>query len=271
MTTIAITGASGAVGRLLARELASDYDLILSDIVALPESENPGTRFVLADVADYEATLRALTGADAVIHLGGLSTESPFEDTLQANIIGTRNVFEASRELGIKRVVFPSSNQAVGFYPKQRDLPVDVTVRPSGWYGISKAFGESVGAYYADKFGLRVLIIRIGRHAPLPEDVRGLSIWISEEDLVQLVRIGLENPDIHYDIVYGVSDNLRGYFRNDRAYELGYRPISRSEDHVEHAYLHENDRSPIGPIGDRYIGGRLPARDFQGDPNRSGR
>ncbi len=271
MTTIAITGAAGAVGRLLTRELSSDYDLILSDIVPLPDGGDSGFPFHLTDVSDFDAVRRALDGADAVIHLGGLSSEASFEETLQANIVGTRNVFEASRQLGIERVVFPSSNQAVGFYRKQRDLGTDITVRPSGWYGVSKAFGESVGALYADKFGLRVFVIRIGRHAPLPENIRGLSIWISEEDLVQLVRIGLEHPDVHYEIVYGVSDDVRSYFRNDRAYELGYRPVSRAEDHVDHAYAHENDRPPIGPVGDRYIGGRLPAMDYVGDPNRSGR
>lgn len=269
MTKIAITGAAGTVGRLLADQLRADYDLRLSDVRPLPEGGQD--EFVVADLSDLDQAVAALDGADAVIHLGGISTEAPFEDILGPNIIGTRNVFEASRRLGIGRVVFPSSNQAIGFYLKNHPIGTDVTVRPSGWYGISKAFGEAVASYYADKFGLRVLVIRIGRHAEKPEDVRGLSLWISPRDLVQLVRIGLEHPGIHFDIVYGVSDNLRSYFRNDRAEELGYRPVDRAEDHVEHAYAHETDRPPIGSVGDRYIGGRLPARDYRGDPNRSGR
>ena len=142
----------------------------------------------------------------------------------QANIIGCYNLFEAARQAGVKRVVFASSNHAVGFYPRKRKIGTDVTVRPDSRYGVSKAFGEALGALYSDKHGMVVTCLRIGNVGPRPLDVRRLSIWISPEDLVQLFRIGLEHPDIRFDIVYGASDNAASWWDNSRARQLGYRP-----------------------------------------------
>lgn len=267
--TLLITGAAGVLGRKLFAALREDYEIRLTDIVPVSGLE-PGVDFVRADLSDSAQVDKAVEGVDAIIHLGGVSTEGSFEDILPASIVGTRNVFDAAARFGVTRVVFPSSNQAIGYYPAGRRLAVDVTMRPTGWYGVSKAFGEAVGALYADKYGLRVLVIRIGRHADQPENVRGLSLWLSLPDLVQLVRIGLEHEDIHFDIVYGISDNIRGYFDNERAEELGYRPESRAEDYVDHAYARQAER-PVNPFADRFVGGPLAALDYRGDPQRSGR
>ncbi len=103
--------------------------------------------------------------------------------------------------------MFASSNHAVGFYPRDQKIGVDVTVRPDSRYGVSKAFGEALGALYADKHGLRVTCMRIGNFDDAPVDKRRLSIWIKPDDLVQLIRIGLEHPDIRFEIFYGASDN----------------------------------------------------------------
>lgn len=270
MPTILITGAAGAIGRLLARSLSRDHALRLTDVRPLDDVP-PGAEFRLLDVADLAALREAARGAQAIIHLGGISTEADFDSILQTNIVGTRNVFEAARLEGVERVVFPSSNQVQGFYERSRRVGVEDPLRPSGWYGVSKAFGESVGALYADKFGLRVLAIRIGRYAPLPEDVRGLSIWIGDEDLVQLVRIGLEHPSLHFEIVYGVSDNARGWWDNRRAFELGYRPRLDAEDHRDHAFEAQRSRPPVSEVAARFTGARLTSVDYAGDPQRSGR
>ena len=163
----------------------------------------------------------AVKGADSVIHLGGHSVEGPWDTILQANIIGCYNLFEAARQAGVKRVVFASSNHAVGFYPRKRKIGTDVTVRPDSRYGVSKAFGEALGALYSDKHGMSVTCLRIGNVGPRPLDVRRLSIWISPEDIVQLIRIGLEHPDIRFEILYGASDNEAAWWDNSRA------PIAR--------------------------------------------
>jgi uronate dehydrogenase len=166
-------------------------------------------------------------------------------------------------------VVFASSNHAVGFYRRRRRIGVEALVRPDSRYGVSKAFGEALGAYYADKFGLRVLAIRIGNVGDRPIDERRLSIWIKPEDLAQLVRIGLEHPDLHYAVVYGVSDNARGFWDNEPAFRLGYRPGGRAEDHRDSA-LAAQAKLPPDPVGDLFQGGTFCSDEYAGDPGRSG-
>src|SRR6266568_373172 len=141
MPRILMTGAAGGIGTSLRKLLPPIYpDLVLSDLKAP------------ADLAQVEAICE---GVDGILHFGGYSVEGPWDGILQANIIGGYNLFEAARKKGVKRVVFASSNHAVGFYPRHHRIGTDVTPRPDGRYGVSKVFGEAVGALYADKLGYR--------------------------------------------------------------------------------------------------------------------
>jgi uronate dehydrogenase len=173
--------------------------------------------------------LRITKGVDAIIHLGGYSVEGPWDAIHAANITGCYNVIEAARRNGVPRFIFASSNHAVGFYPRGEILDHRVPVRPDGRYGLSKAFGEALGSLYADKYGLRVFCMRIGNVHPFPQDKRRLSIWISPRDFAQLVSIGIEHPDVRFEIVYGVSGNARTFYDNSNAARLGYRPVDDSE------------------------------------------
>ena len=169
---------------------------------------------------------------NGIIHLGAFSIENDWDTILQANIIGTYNLFEAARLEGVKRVVFASSNHVMGFYPRSDIIPTDKTVRPDTRYGLSKAFGEATASLYAEKYGAEVLSIRIGNVVPKPVHRRLLAIWLSPRDLVQLIRIGVETPGIRHEIVYGASDNKRSWWDNSNATRLGYRPQDRSEDYA---------------------------------------
>jgi uronate dehydrogenase len=232
MKKILLTGAAGGVGAFLWAELAGVYELRLSDLVA-PDQLGPSDEFVQADLTDLASVRKVVAGVDGVIHLGGYSVEGDWESILNANIIGARNLFEAARLEGVKRIVFASSNHAMGFYGRDETIDHTLPPRPDGRYGLSKAFGESLGRLYADKYGVEVLCIRIGNVAMEPMDVRRLSIWISPRDLAQLVRIGLDHPDISHEIVYGMSDNKRTWWDNSNAARLGYAPQDRSEDFAE--------------------------------------
>ena len=228
MKTILMTGAAGGVGTLLRRELY-EYSLRLTDLKsvdALRDNED----FVTCDITDLGAVSEAVAGCDGIIHLGGISDESSWDDILNANIIGCRNVYEAARSAGVKRVIFASSNHAVGFYRRDQTIDVDVASKPDTRYGVSKVFGEAMGALYAYKYGVSSLSIRIGNVDHRPADVRRLAIWISPRDLAQLVRIGLESPNIDFEIVYGMSDNKRAWWDNANAMRLGYEPQDKSED-----------------------------------------
>jgi len=269
MKTVLLTGAAGGIGRRLRRLLAGVYpDFRLSDRGPITDL-GPGERFIAADLADIGQVERALEGVEGVIHLGAVSVERPWEEILPANIIGGYNLFEAARRQGVRRVVFASSNHVVGFYRRNRRIGTAALVRPDSRYGVSKAYGEALGAYYADKFGLRCLAIRIGNVDDHPVDLRRMSIWISPEDLVQLIRIGLEHPDLHYEVVYGASDNARGWWDNDAAFRLGYRPAGRSEDHRDSALAAQAKLAP-DPIADLFQGGGFCSDGFAGDLDRAG-
>jgi uronate dehydrogenase len=261
MKRVLITGASGGVGGHLRRLLDGVYpSLRLSDLKP-PKDLKPNEEFVAADIADLAATENIVEGVDGIVHLGGVSVEGDWESILRVNIVGLRNLYEAARKAGVKRVIFASSNHAVGMYPRRRKIGSDVTVRPDSRYGVSKAFGEALGALYADKHGIGVFNIRIGNVDLVPIDKRRLSIWVHPEDLAQLVRIGLEHPDIHFEIVYGASDNERSWWDNDAAHRLGYRPKHRAEDHRDKA-LEAQKKLPADPIGDYYQGGTFASAEF---------
>ena len=261
MPRVLLTGASGGVGAGLRTLLPAHYSqLRLSDLKA-PQDLRAEEEFVAADLADIAQVEHALDGIDGIVHMGAYSVEGPWDTILQSNIVGTYNLFEAARRKGVKRVVFASSNHVVGFYPRDQRIGVEVTALPDTRYGVSKAFGESLGAFYAYKFGLEVLCLRIGNVSDQPTNLRLASIWLKPEDLVQLIRIGLEHPDIRHEIFFGASDNDRSFWDNEPAFRYGYRPQGRAEDHAAEA-LAADAKLPPDPVGDWYEGGPYCSDEF---------
>jgi uronate dehydrogenase len=266
MKRILITGAAGDVGGHLRRELAGRYALRLSDIRPV-KNLVAGEEFIRGDCASLKDMLRAAKGVAAVVHLGGFSVEGPWEVILRANIVGAYNVFEAARRNGVRRIVFATSNHAVGFYRRDETIDHRVYPKPDSRYGVSKAFGEALGSLYADKYAMEVVCIRIGNLAPQPVDKRRLSIWISPRDLAQLVGIAIDRPDIHFEIVYGVSGNERSWYDNSNAERLGYRPQDDSEPWAEE--IVRKEKPGADPRTERFQGGTFVTAEHGGDPTRA--
>jgi uronate dehydrogenase len=266
MKKILITGAAGDVGGHLRRELAGRYALRLSDIrpVADLAAEE---EFIRGDCASLRDMLRATRGVDAVVHLGGFSVEGPWETILRANIVGTYNAFEAARRNGARRVVFASSNHAVGFYDRDETIDHRVYPRPDSRYGVSKVFGEALGSLYAHKYGMEVVCVRIGNVNPRPMDKRRLSIWLSPRDLAQLVSIAVDRPGVRFEIVYGVSGNRRSWYDNANAERLGYQPQDDSEPWAEEVL--SKTIPGADPRTDKYQGGPFVLAEDGGDPTRA--
>jgi uronate dehydrogenase len=268
MQRVLITGAAGGVGTRLRRLLKGVYPRIRWSDIRKPDDLAKDEEFVQADLADARAVEKMVEGVQGIVHLGGYSIEGPWETILQANIVGCHNVFEAARKAKVERIVFASSNHTVGFYPRRRKIGADVTLRPDTRYGVSKAFGEALGALYAYKHGLRVTCLRIGNVAEEPVDLRRMSIWLHPEDLVQLIRIGLEHPGIQFEVFFGASDNARAWWDNANAFRYGYQPKHRSEDHRDTA-LAAQAKLPKDPIGDWYEGGQFCSDEFDGGIERA--
>src|SRR5699024_5131632 len=160
---VLITGATAGVGSHLASTLPEKYALGLHG--RSPEKAPEGVELEIAELGEYQQVLALMDGIDTVVHMAGAaSPESSWDLVLEANLIGVRNVLEAAREAGVRRVVLASSNHAMGMYDRYEEWPVypDQLPRADSLYGVSKIFGEAIGRFYHDEHGLDVINLRIG-------------------------------------------------------------------------------------------------------------
>jgi uronate dehydrogenase len=260
--TVLLTGAAGGLGTLM-RDLlpAYGYELRLLDL--RPMEGEPDA--MVADLADKAAVREAVRGVDAIIHLAGISLEAPFEKILKANIEGTYNLYEAAREEGVPRIVFASSNHAVGFTPRPEGtaphdpgalIPIDTPRRPDTFYGLSKSFGEDLAQFYWDKHGLETVSVRIGSCFPEPTSVRMLSVWMSPADGARLLHAALTAENVEHTVVYGSSANTRLWWDLTTARSLGYEPQDDSEPYAEKLIAEQGELDPDN-IAHAYLGGHF--------------
>ncbi|MDB5819631.1 MAG: NAD-dependent epimerase/dehydratase [Rhizobacter sp.] len=224
-----LTGAAGGLGRQLRTRLAPHCTTLrLSDIADLGDAA-PDEEVMPAALEDADAVLRLLDGVDAVVHMGGVSVEGPFEPILQANIVGAYNLYEAARKHQVKRVIFASSNHVTGFYGQDEVIDATMPMRPDGYYGLSKAFGENISRFYFDRYGIETVCVRIGSSFPEPTDRRMLATWLSYDDLERLILASLKAPVVGHSVIYGMSDNTATWWDNTPAKHIAYRPQDSSE------------------------------------------
>ena len=247
---VLLTVAGCRVGRAILDGIGEAYDWRLLDREPLADERLPAgiasEDVVVADVTDEASVREAVEGVGAVVHLAGdPRPNAPWDSVLSNNIDGTQKILSAAVDAGVDRVVFASSNHAVGAYETEDRTPDmyrkddefrlngSELPRPSNLYGVSKAAGETLGRYYHDEFDLTVACVRIGNltegHPP-KEYERGQAMWLSHRDCAHLFDRCLA-ADYGYEIVYGISDNDRKYYSIERAREvLGYDPQDNSAD-----------------------------------------
>ncbi|WP_432537686.1 NAD-dependent epimerase/dehydratase family protein [Kineococcus arenarius] len=245
---VLVTGAAGNMGSLIGPRLAAPgrtltlTDLRLPDPLPQPPQHlDPGAgpvRWAQLSVTEPDALDAALEGVDAVVHLGGISREAPWEEVLSVNVDGTRNLLEAAVRRGVRRVVLASSNHAVGYRTRDETvdghLPADVPVRPDSYYGWSKAAIEALGRLYSDRHGLQVCVLRIGTCFADPSTlgVRGLSTWMSPDDGTRLLEAAVTDTTPGYTVVWGISRNTRRWFSLAEGEAIGYDPRDDAEEHA---------------------------------------
>lgn len=263
---ILVTGAGGKVARSVRGALAAMCrELRLTDIVPL-EASGPGQTVHVADLADPAAAPALVAGVDAIVHFAGYPREAAWPVLIDANLLGVIHLWEAAAAAGVQRIVYASSNHAVGYYPRDRRIDAQVPARPDGRYGVTKVFMEAVASLHADKHGLRGFGIRIGYCGPEPLDARMLSHWVHPEDLARLIAVGLTAPYLN-EVVYGVSANTATWYDNSRAEALGYRPLHSADRFAEALAA----RVTTDPVAERYQGGSFAADGHVGDPERPAR
>jgi uronate dehydrogenase len=249
-----LTGAAGGLGRELRPRLKAHRGVLrVSDIADLGAAA-PGEEMVPAALEQADAVHALLDGVDAVVHLGGVSVEGPFGPILQANIVGVYNLYEAARKHEVRRIVFASSNHVTGFYRQDEVIDATMPMRPDGYYGISKAFGENMAQFYFDRYGVETVSLRIGSSFPEPVDRRMLATWMSFDDLERLVVASLSAPIVGHSVIYGMSDNATTWWDNTPARHIGYRPQDSSEPFRADREARQPRIDPTDPVA-RYQGG----------------
>lgn len=224
-----LTGAAGGLGKVLREGLRGDASVLRMSDVAEMAPAGPGEEVVPCDLADKAAVDALVKGCDAIVHLGGVSVERPFEEILEANIKGVFHIYEGARRHGAKRVVFASSNHVVGFHRQGDMLDANCPKRPDGYYGLSKSYGEDLSRFYFDRYGIETACIRIGSSFPEPKDRRMLITWLSYRDLTELVRACLFAPKLGHSIVYGMSANRDRWWDNTLAANIPWQAQDSSE------------------------------------------
>ncbi|HEY9179273.1 MAG TPA: NAD-dependent epimerase/dehydratase family protein, partial [Candidatus Baltobacteraceae bacterium] len=223
-THVVLTGAAGTIATAIRAGLSCRYQLVLTDNKSVTGVRQGRERFVKADLRSLAQIRKTVRGANAVVHLGGVSKESSFDAISDANIRGTYNVLEAARLEGVPRVIVASTGHVTGFYPKSQTIDESAMPRPDSLYAVSKVYAEALASYYCDKFGMNVFCLRIGHVSAKPEYAVDRSIWLSPGDLLQLLELAMQaSPGFH--VVYAASENESPFWSTERARALGYRPL----------------------------------------------
>ncbi len=255
---VLLTGASGALGRQLARALGAEgWTLRLTDIAPFPDALPARATFTRADLNDGVAVLRLAEGCGAILHFGGVSVERPFEEVLGPNIRGLYHVYEAARREKA-RVVFASSNHSIGFHERSETIDADCQFLPDGFYGLSKAYGELIGRLYWFKHGVESVSVRIGSAFPEPTDARMLATWLSYPDLARLMVRCVLTEAVGCAVIWGASANARmTWWGNDAREALGWAPQDSADPFAGQLEGKVSD----SPVAERYQGGGFTAMD----------
>ena len=250
MKKLVLTGAAGRLGSYLREPLSELCDnLVSTDLVEGIGSTYSGETYIKADLANFDEVNALMDGAEMIVHFGALSDEDTFDEILSSNIIGAFNVWEAAARNHVNRVIYASSIHAVGMYPKNEHIGINVPHRPDTFYGLAKCFAEDLASLYWDKKQVEAVCLRILSCAKVTSS-RALGSWLSYDDLILLVKRAIDAPTTGFSIIYGVSNNDRTPVDNSEASFLGYKPKDNAEQYADKILknankVDKNDRAQI--------------------------
>ncbi|WP_454827924.1 NAD-dependent epimerase/dehydratase family protein [Paraburkholderia xenovorans] len=263
MKKIALSGAGGQLGSVVRAALVARGTPLRSAagsqaLVPLVEGED----VMHGDLRDPAVVDRLLEGVDVLIHFAGTSVERPLPEIIENNLRGLVEVYEGARRQGVRRIVFASSNHAIGMYLVTERLSLDCELRPDGFYGLSKVWGEALARMYWDKHGIESVCVRIGSCLERPTEPRHLSTWFGHRDLLHFLDRCVEAENIGFLTIWGVSANTRSWWDNSGAGRLGYQPTQNAEVYAEDILARPN---PLDALGQRFQGGGFVGIDYSRD------
>lgn len=260
MKKVALTGATGNVGQVLRPALLEQSYALRSvggrrPLQALSDNEE----VLSGDLNDPAVVDQVLAGVDVLVHMAGTSIEKPLDEIIDNNLRSLYQIYEGARRHGVKRIIFASSNHAIGMHSVNQPLELGCDFRPDSFYGLSKMWGEGMARLYWDKHGIETVCLRIGSCLARPTEFRHLSTWLSHGDTIHLVERSIEADDIGFLVAWGVSNNSRSYWNNDGAARLGYQPRDNAEDFAAEIL---NQTNPLDSIAQRFQGGSFSSADY---------
>jgi uronate dehydrogenase len=260
MAKVLLTGSSGAIGTALSEGLpALGHEVVGLDL--------PGKGAALSvDCTDPAAVDEAVDEVrpDAVIHLAGIPTESSLPDALSSHVLSTGALLEAMRRHGVPRIVYASSNHAVGRAPRSVLLGADTHARPDTYYGVGKVAAEALLHLYVDRYGIDAISTRIGSFLEKPTTRRQLSTWLSPADTLRMFDAALTAPSPGFAVIYGISANSRGWWDLAPGRALGYDPQDDSETYA--AEVEAEPETEVDVAQGAHVGGPFATGEFDRPP-----
>ncbi|GAB3780037.1 NAD-dependent epimerase/dehydratase family protein [Nocardioides ungokensis] len=255
---VLVTGAAGSIGRVLTPGLVDrGHEVVGLDRVPAPDGNDGPWHLVDAADPDAVAAVFAEERLDAVVHLAGYPGEGSLPDSLTSHVVTTAALLDAMVEHDVRRLVYASSNHAVGRTPRTDLLTTTTRPRPDTFYGVGKVAAEAVMSLYADRYGLDAVACRIGSFLPEPETVRHLSTWLSHDDCVRMVEASLTTPAPGFAALYGISANTRGWWDLEAGRALGYDPQDDAEEFADRI-----DRRDADDAEAAHVGGPFATEEF---------
>ncbi|HYO32269.1 MAG TPA: NAD(P)-dependent oxidoreductase [Nocardioidaceae bacterium] len=259
---VLLTGAAGSIGSVLADGLRPDHELRALDL------REPETAFaggvVVGDCADPDVAARAVDGMDAVVHLAGVATESDLPTILHGHVETTAALLDAMVQSDVRRMVYASSNHAVGMHPRTQCLGVDVAMRPDTFYGVGKVAAEALLSLYADRYGISSVAMRIGSFLEAPQSRRNLATWLSHGDCIRMVSAALTAELDGYYPIYGISANRDAWWDLEPGRAIGYVPRDDAAE-LEPPEPGPDDAMEGARVGGPYASAALDRRPFEGE------
>ncbi|MGF1578124.1 MAG: NAD-dependent epimerase/dehydratase family protein [Gemmataceae bacterium] len=214
--TILLTGAAGRIGQAVAQELGSVARGF--DLVPTPNLKD----FVVGDLLDVDTVRTAVEGIETIVHLAAtpddVEDHEVVEKLFQPNIVGVYNLLEAARHANVKRLILASSGQTVWYQRDRGPYPIstDTLPTPRGWYACTKMFLEAAGRSFHEKYGMSVILVRLGWCPRDRSHVQAISehepsqdIYMSPRDAGRFFAAAVRAPEsTQFAIVYATSKPL---------------------------------------------------------------
>ncbi len=250
---VLVTGAAGSIGQVVTSGmLALGHEPVGLDL--LPAPDGAAFTWHAVDCSDPEAVASVFAGErfDAVVHLASQPQEGPLHTILESHVVTTAALLDAMVAHHVPRMVYASSNHAVGLTPRSERLDVDTRPRPDTFYGVGKVAAEALLSLYADRHGLDCVSCRIGSFLERPETRRHLATWLSPDDCVRMVAAALTAPDPGYAVIYGISGNTQAWWDLEPGRVLGYEPRDDAEAWADDLPARAEDDDENAVVGGPY-------------------